>query len=100
MPDGTVYDPMGGGITTSGRNVHAVIDCNRYCATLELWQDWVKSNIQVVIDAGGQNGFDLKPPFSFRLVLQDGRAYAFETNSSLPFFLNEFPLDDIPSPLP
>jgi len=41
MPDGTVYDPMGGGITTSGRNVHAVIDCNRYCATLERWQDWV-----------------------------------------------------------
>jgi hypothetical protein len=100
MPDGTVYDPMGGGITMSGRNVHAVIDCMRYCATLERWQEWLEKNIQIVINAGQQNGFDLKPPFYFRLVLQDGRAYAVETNSSFSYFLNDFPLPEIPSPLP
>jgi hypothetical protein len=100
MPDGTIYGPMGGGITMSGRNVHAVIDANICCATLEQWQKWIEMNIQLIIDDGRQKGFDLKPPFSFRLVLQNGRAYAVEQNISFSVYLNEFPVPEIPGSLP
>jgi len=100
MPDGTVYDPMGGGITTAGRNVHAVIDCMRYGATLEQCQRRLVENIQTVINTGQQNGFDIKPPIAFRLELHDGKAYAVETNTTFRIFLFEVPLPEIPSPLP
>ncbi len=87
VSDGTVYDSIGGGYTTSGVSVDVASTCNSYWHFFRRCEAYVKQHIQELIEIAGQQGVEIAAPFSFQLGLDNYNVYAIETNSGFGFLI-------------
>ena len=91
MPDGTVYAPVGGGITTSGHSIEIQEMCDFYARLMKSLETYVEGNTQRMRQLAHEAGHEMDDSPSFRLIVEEDRLLAFDDKSRLAFSVYEFP---------
>jgi hypothetical protein len=89
LSDGTVYGPIGGGYTMSGLSTDVAVTLNSYFYFLQDCENYVKNNINELVNIAKSKGVELRRPFLFRLGVSGNDFYAIETNSKFGFLIGK-----------
>lgn len=87
VDDGTVYGPIGGGITTAGSATDLTMLHDMHAEIFRGYERYICQNIEMFRDEAEKRGRPFGPEIDFKMELQDGVIYAVEQNTKLVFKL-------------
>ncbi len=85
---GVVYFPMGGGYSTAGTSVDAMMRANRYLDLMDDLEAYVRDNSRVFLEAILEKGGRPKDPPAFSLLVTETGFFAVESGAKMAFLLH------------
>lgn len=84
---GGAFAPLGGGYSTNRTSTQVVIESDRQMMQVRAWEDWIRSNIEVLRAEAARIGRPFGDKVKFRLVYIKDTPKALEENSKIAFAL-------------
>ncbi len=92
MDDGTIYAPPGGGFTTSGSSVEAVLTTNKYTHLIRNIEKFIRDNVDNLILDAAKAGVTIGPRLDFKMIeLRNESVTIVDTNTGFAF---RFPIQN------
>ena len=89
--DGTVYAPIGGGVTSAGTSVQATRVCDMCIAAARDLEQQLNERPQVLTEAAAVEGVQLGATLALQMTVEHGQFVAIERDSGVKFILGPVP---------
>lgn len=91
LADGTVYMPIGGGITTAGTGINSVMEHDRYARLLTDLEKVTREQAAIIISTSKQQNITLPSELHFKVFVKNAEFLAQEQNTGLTIKVGRLP---------